>query len=150
MTSAFEFYMPQIDFKAICNTKSVVTINSRKLRQANRRNTYIVKKWQNSYTYKLLMYGVQNVNHYNLMCSNALAQYEVINNQIEIEAHRKLLMFNHNKFTSMKEEIINIVDYINKLKSELYKIVYTSTNLFREHKNEVLAFINTPLHVFTY
>ena len=160
MTSAFDFYMPQIDLSAICKThtydmsitKSNIrnTKNSRKTRQANRRNDYIIKKWRESYTYKLLMYGIQNVNQYNAMCAKALVQFEVLKNHIEMESHIKLITHNMNKFYGMNQEIANMIDYINQLKSELYKIVYTSTNLFREHKTEVLTFVNTPLDKFAY
>jgi len=160
MTSAFDFYMPSIDFSEICksntsNIKTVTVIFSlRNLRQANRRREYIIKKWHETYTYKLLMYGIQNVKQYDSMCANTLAQLHIVENQISLEiftpSYTKLLMFNLNKFNSMKQEIANMENYINQLKNTLYNIVSNSTYLSREHKKEVLAFVNSELNIFTY
>jgi len=161
MSSAFEFYMPQIDFTSITSNTRLTLSSSfkikksnRKLRQENRLREFIIKKWHDSYTYKLLMYAVQNVNHYNIMCSNAFAHLEVVNNHIRMrmftEVNTKLLIKNLNKFASMKRELVNMEQYINQLKDELYTIVSTSMYLFREHKKEVLVFVNSPLNIFTH
>jgi hypothetical protein len=157
MTSAFDFYMPSINFSEICNVPVKIPsqkLSSKKLRQANRRREYIIKKWHETYTYKLLMYGIQNVDQYDLMCANTLAQLHIVENQISLgiftPSYTKLLMFNVNKFNSMKQEIANMKNYINQLKNTLYNIVSTSTYLFREHKKEVLAFVNSELNIFTY
>ena len=160
MSSAFEFYMPQIDFTSITSmtpsfsSKNTIKKSNRKLRQETRLHQFIINKWHDSYTYKLLMYAVQNVNHYNIMYINAFDHLEVVNNHIRMglftESNNKLLFKNLNKFTSMKQELINMEEYINQLKNELYKIVYTSTYLFREHKKEVLVFVNSPLNIFAY
>ena len=101
MTSAFDFYMPQIDLSEICKVPTQKYISSRKIRQTIRRRDYITKKWHETHTYKLLMYGIQNVNQYDLMCSNALIQYKVLNKQIAmgncITNHTKMFINNLNK-----------------------------------------------------
>jgi len=161
MSSAFEFYMPQIDFTSITSNTRLTLSSSfkikksnRKLRQENRLREFIIKKWHDSYTYKLLMYAVQNVNNYNTLCISTYEHLEVLDNQIRMgiftEINTKLLVKNLNKFASMKRELENMEQYIYHLKDELYKIVSTSTYLFREHKKEVLVFVNSPFNIFTY
>jgi hypothetical protein len=100
------------------------------------------------------MYAVQNVNNYNTLCISTYEHLEVLDNQIRMgiftEINTKLLVKNLNKFASMKRELENMEQYIYHLKDELYKIVSTSTYLFREHKKEVLVFVNSPFNIFTY
>ena len=142
MAAAFQFGMPAINFKQICNIKR--THRQRKQRQ--RKIDFFRKKWEQSYAYQCIIYGNIQIVYYNDLSKqikelyyNNIIPHVGIQNEISF----KLMNENILKCNNMIKVLEAVYAEIQRVKDEVRHLIVILQCIDFENLKELSQFTNT-------
>ena len=122
MAAAFQYGMPAINFKEICD----INRTYRQRKQRERKIEFITDKWHQSYAYQCVIYGNMQIVHYNDLrkqintywCNNVIPHIGIQN-----EISFKLMNENIFKLNEMVKVLEAVYAKIQKVKHEVRHLI---------------------------
>ena len=142
MATAFQFGMPAINFKQICN----ITHTHRQRKQRQRKIEFTTNKWHQSYAYQCVIYGNIKIVYYNDL-SKQIKEYYYYNVipyvGIQNEISFKLMNENIFKLNNMVKVLEEVYAEIQKVKDEVRYLIVILKSIVFDNIKELSQFTNT-------